>query len=89
MPALEIDYGLTPTTKTSRLSWDDRHGEPGATGEGEPSRVSGRVGPCLFAVQPGRSRGSARRVRGHHRLPESAHPPPRTPPHGGTIPSGS
>jgi dipeptidyl aminopeptidase/acylaminoacyl peptidase len=32
MPAMELDYGLTPATKTS--SWDNR---------GEPSRVSDRV----------------------------------------------
>ena len=42
MPALEIDYGLTPATKTG-ASWDDR-GEPS---RGEPSRVSGRLEPWL------------------------------------------
>jgi dipeptidyl aminopeptidase/acylaminoacyl peptidase len=37
MPAMEIDYGLTPAAKTS-LNWDTR---------GEPSRVSGRFEPWL------------------------------------------
>jgi fermentation-respiration switch protein FrsA (DUF1100 family) len=43
MPALEIDYGLTPPPKTSRLNWDDRRSPTAAA-----TPWLGRGCPCCI-----------------------------------------
>jgi dipeptidyl aminopeptidase/acylaminoacyl peptidase len=46
MPPMEIDYGLTPGTKSS-ASWDTRRGEPGALATGVEPWL-GRGCPCCI-----------------------------------------
>jgi hypothetical protein len=49
MPPMEIDYGLTPATKTSSGSWDDRRGEPGrASGQYTATPWPLRGCPCCI-----------------------------------------
>jgi dipeptidyl aminopeptidase/acylaminoacyl peptidase len=47
MPAMEIDYGITPATKTSSAGWDNRRGEPGAFATGGLPWL-GRGCPCCI-----------------------------------------
>lgn len=47
MPPMDIDYGITPATKTSNAGWDTRIGEPAALATGG-SPWLGRGCPCCI-----------------------------------------